>query len=188
MQSLIFSFYKKIPSPRSFILIGFFILLMIFIILPEAEQSLKMWSKGIGSLEFEFSFSLSELYGTLFQLGKEGRDTYLFLLFSAYLLFPILYGLFFTMLLQSLFQNIKFNHKSYWILLPIFMVFLDISDNFLMSFIIWQYPIQWSFTARVLSFLSIIKWSFLIFFSFGVLIGIYLRLKIFVKHLVQKIL
>lgn len=132
------------------------------IILPQLLQQILFLSDGTMILDLLAWYTPDEAFQKLNVYGAAGRSLYLIAEWTADLLFPLSYGLFFSALVYRI-------GGGRWCLIPIYSGITDWAENILISFMLLQYPSFNPLLARIAGFLTATKW-FLIFTSFLIIL------------------
>lgn len=93
-------------------------------------------------LDSRFSYSYEEVKNAFDQLGPEGRSTYRFVIACVDMLFPLIYGLLFILVLAWLLKKIT-RQDSGWILFSLFPcvgIIFDYLENFNTLSLLNQFP------------------------------------------------
>ena len=143
------------------LLLAVLLLVIITVIFPEAIASIKQWSDGVGILDTYLFYTPEEAYTNMTSYGVEGRDSYVFLLVTVDMFFPILYSLFLASLLFSLLKNFNFIYKKQIILLPFVVAIFDSLENAGLVFLLTRYPVEFPLFTRIVSLFTMLKWFLL---------------------------
>lgn len=167
---------RKIYSPETYFLMAVLLIIMILGVLPAAVEGVEHWSSGVGILDAEWFYSPSELKSRMALYGKEGREAYLFMLLSADLFFPILYSVFFVMILFPLLSLLPSFIKKKMLLFPLVPGFFDLLENTGLALSLWLYPRHFSALAWLASACTFLKWTSLalLFMTLFYLLGLWL--------------
>jgi hypothetical protein len=126
-------------------ILPFFILfcLFTFYVFPSYQSQLvKIVGEQIKPLDTRFSYSLSEVNRLFHDLGTEGRELYATIAGRVDMVYPIVYGALFILVLAYLFKKLS-GHKSKLILIalfPILGMLFDYLENFNVLNLLKQYP------------------------------------------------
>lgn len=128
----------KFISPL-FILFAFFT----FYLFPEYQGRLdKSAGEKVQSLDTRFSYTLNDVNTFFEKLGSEGRDIYSFVVGKIDMIYPVIYGLLFILLLAFLLKKV-FPYKKKLILmalLPVLGMLFDYLENFNTLKLLEKYP------------------------------------------------
>ncbi len=148
----------RISSWRNVILLGTMSLLLIAVILPEAEGNLEELSNGVGRLDNELFYTPDSVHKNIYAYGEAGRELYIFSNLTAGLIATLSYTLFVGLLLILLLTNIRFPHKNKLLFIPLAIFILDMTENIGLSFLLYQFPIEYPLFTRVLALFTFFKW------------------------------
>ncbi len=171
------NFFGKLISFKGFIVFLILYLLMFFFVLPAMTYPQIIPDKI-------FHYSAQQLYSIISNYSAIERQNYI----KASLLFDIIYPIIYTMLLFIalflLIRKIKIKSPLKLISFSPFIAFVaDISENILIMYNIKHFD-NFNFTiAKITSYLTTIKWSF-IFLSFFMIIIFFIYINI--KKYTQK--
>ena len=111
--------------------------------------------------DLDLRFSPGQVYDFLTKIGADGRQTFRMIHLSIDLTFPIVYSLFFFLLLKSLTQ--KLNLESRFIPYIAFLAgAIDLSENFLLNYLTRQYPVYHPTLTVLVEIITIFKFSLLL--------------------------
>ena len=71
MQKRLLHLIKEITSLQNLFLLGTLLLLMFFVILPEAKDGIRQWSGGLEMLNKDWFFTPNEMYLRMESYGVE---------------------------------------------------------------------------------------------------------------------
>ena len=137
-------------------------MVMVFVILPEAEKGIEQWSGGAPTFHHDVFFTPEKIYAHMEALGREGRRAYVFFLLTADFFFPFLYSVLFSLLLFSMLRPLRFPYKYKFVLLPFLSGLIHLSINGSFVFLLKQYPIQYPLIVRGTALVSLLKWVLLL--------------------------
>lgn len=144
-----------------------FIIFALFMItvLPNVSETTKNITGTNISPDTSFIYSSQKLYDIAESYGEVGRAYYIRSRFSFDIVWPIVYLFFLTSMITFLF-NSSLN------LIPFIGVLFDFLENLGASYVMFRYPLDTGFIAKVTPMFTLLKWIF-IFTSFVlILIGL----------------
>jgi hypothetical protein len=144
-------------------------------IMPVASAILELAANNsVLPIDLLFFYTPAEAFAMMEKYGAAGRALYMKIELTADLLYPIIYTLFFSLLISWLFQR-GFSPDSKmqkWNVTPVGAWFFDILENVGIVTMLAIYPSQPVFLAWLTMVLGLFKWSFA-FLSIGlVLVGL----------------
>jgi hypothetical protein len=149
-----------IKKPKIFKLFVYLFLIFIFVLSPGVLILSNILFEENFSPDTSFFYHASEFYQTLSIIGQSGRSYYIIIRWTFDLLYPIVYGVFFTQVLFKL--KVQKNH---FLILPILMVIFDYIENSLATILVVLFPKEFPMMVYILQGFSFLKWlSFLIIF------------------------
>lgn len=114
-----------------------------FFIFPKYQSQLaEMAGEEVKPLDIRFSYTVDEVINDFEKLGVEGRDLYKFIVGRIDMVYPIIYGLFFILVLAYLLKKVT-NPDSKFILialLPLLGMLFDYLENFNTLSLLNNYP------------------------------------------------
>ena len=114
-----------------------------FFLFPNQQTQLtKIAGEQISPLDTRFSYSLQEVNYLFENLGIEGRELYATIVGSVDMIYPIVYGILFMLVLVFLLRKLS-GHKSKLILialLPVLGSLFDYFENFHILKLLQKYP------------------------------------------------
>jgi hypothetical protein len=149
--------------------------LMMGYIMPVASGILALAANNsVLPLDMLFFYTPAEAFAMLEKYGAAGRALYMKIELTADLLYPIIYTLFFGLLISWLFQRAfsPDNKMQKWNAAPVGAWFFDLLENIGIVSLLAIYPSQPAALAWLTMLLGLIKWAFA-FLSIGlVLVGL----------------
>ncbi len=158
MEKRFFYFLEKTASLENILLFGGLLLIMVFVILPEAEKGMEQWSGGIGILKNGWFLTPGEMYAEMGSYGQKGRETYIFILLTADLFYIFSYTFFFLFLMTFIAKPFDFPHKSKLVLFPFFIGIFGLLENGFFVFLLNQFPAEYPLLTRVAALFALVKW------------------------------
>ena len=141
------------------IFLGLFLLFEI-VILPVAGAKIQSYSGGLGPLDLTMGLSPADTYARLTAYTADGRAFYLLIELTADILFPITYGLFFSLALALVFQR-AFPAESAMqrlILVPLVGMLVDFLENVGIVLMLLLYPQELGPVAAITALVTVVKW------------------------------
>ncbi len=165
-------------SKRNLIISAGFFLVFVVLFLTKLTPVEKKICEGLPGnaviLDLEFGYSAEKAYDILDKLGVSGRATYLRNILTVDMAFPIIYGIFLTIITAFLLNKIKAQKKAVNILLYIGPAasISDIVENIFISVLIKNFPVRLNALAQTAGIFTDIKFIFtaLWFFAFLILL------------------
>ena len=149
--------------------------LMMGYIMPVASAILALAANNsVLPLDLLFFYTPAEAFAMLEKYGAAGRALYMKIELTVDLLYPIIYTLFFGLLISWLFQRAfsPDNKMQKWNAAPVGAWFFDLLENIAIVSLLAIYPSQPAALAWLTMLLGLIKWAFA-FLSIGlVLVGL----------------
>lgn len=138
-----------------------FIAFMVFVLPAQSAQAAET-SGGAGSADTSFFYTTSDLYHMAEAYGVQGRQAYIRARFTFDLVWPIVYGFFFTAAISWLFSK-ALPGNSRWLLLnliPVLGMLFDYLENIGASIVMARYPQQTAVLDLLTPVFSLLKWLF----------------------------
>lgn len=141
------------------ILLGLF-LLFEAVILPVAGARIQSYSGGPGPLDLTMGLSPADTYARLTAYTGDGRAFYLLIELTADILFPITYGLFFSLALALIFQRAfpAGSGMQRLMLVPLVGMLVDLVENAGIVLMLLVYPQELGAVAVLVRLLTATKW------------------------------
>lgn len=154
----------------------FLVLFLLFevVILPIAGTKLMSYSGGLGPLDLTLGLSPAETYARLAAFTADGRLTYLLIELTADLVFPLVYGLFFSLAIGLVYQR-SFAPASAMqrlIAVPFLATLCDYLENVGIVLMLLFYPQELGAVALLVRPLTLLKWLFTILSAVLLLVGL----------------
>ncbi|WP_169728005.1 hypothetical protein [Adhaeribacter aquaticus] len=136
-------------------------------------------------LDIRLSYSLKEVLDEFDKLGLEGRKLYKYMVVQIDLIYPVMYGLFFILVLAFLLKNLFNTHSKYILfsLIPAFGVAFDYLENLNTIKLLNTYPHLSAQDVAWGELMTRMKHGIL-FFSIG--LTVFLALVLLVKKIMQR--
>lgn len=147
-------FFNRYTSLLSVIL---FTLFMIIVLPNESAQSASL---GLDqSPDTSFFYTRETLYDIAESYGEEGRAFYIEQRFTFDLIWPLVYGIFLSVTITTLYLYIKPSHIHQKIFfLPIIAVLFDYIENIFASIVMYRYPKETIIIDVLAGPITSIKW------------------------------
>lgn len=147
----------------------------VFIISPTSPGNrLTQYSNGAGMLDAEFHYTAEKAYQMLNAYGAQGREVYLWGIAPVDIAIPIIYSLFFAVLISFIFQRTfsPTNPIQYLSLLPFVMAIADYVENTGIVSMLLAYPVRLEVVATIAGYFTSIKQIIFPLILVAVLMGI----------------
>jgi hypothetical protein len=170
---------KKYAKGR-FILV-FLALMLLFgmVIVPTIQGKLEASSGGAGPIDLLFSYTPEKAYSMIESFGDEGRALYRTFAMTGDVIYPVVYSIFFSLLITWLFQRSFASNSKLQMLnvIPLGAWLFDWLENINIVMMLSLYPSTPTTVAKLASICTTIKWSFGAVGVLLVLIGFVMALK-----------
>ena len=144
-------------------------LLAVFVVinaglLPVIGARLEALSGGVGPLDLMAAYTPAEAYAALAAYGEEGRLFYLLTALTLDLIYPLVYGLFFTLTIVYCLRPVlpAAHTLQRAALLPLVGMLADYVENAGIAWLLLNYPNRLDGVAAFTSTVTTIKWIFMI--------------------------
>lgn len=137
-------------------------LLFVAFILPRTQARLEAASGGVGPIDLQFFYTPAKVYTMIGAYGEETRAFYRTFELTGDIIYPILYTLFFSLLLTWLLRR-GFAVQSRWQrlnVLPFGAWLFDLLENGCIVALLTLYPATPAPLAWLATSLTMVKWSF----------------------------
>ncbi len=124
-------------------LFGFFMLVVLPVVSMVSDSA---------SPDTMFFYSSGRFYDLMESYGQSGRNLYIILRWTFDLVYPLVYGLFFMMIMIALNSKIKF------LFFPILGVIFDYLENTVATINVGIYPKEVDFLVYLMQVFSLMKW------------------------------
>jgi hypothetical protein len=166
---------------KGWLVLVFFALDFIFnaIILPATQATLETVSGGTGPIDLQFFYPPEKVYSMIASYGDAGRAAYRNFELTGDIIYPIVYTLFFSLLITWLFQRgFASNNKLQKLnLVPFGAWLFDLFENVSIVAMLSLYPATTTIVAWLATIFTMIKWSFAAASIVLVLLGFVMALK-----------
>ena len=123
--------------------------------------------------DVDLRFATDEIYDFLTQIGPDGREAFRIMHLTVDLSFPLIYTLFFFLLIKYLLLRLDRSVK--WLpFFPVLAGLFDLSENLILNYLTEQYPTYYPTLTALVELITIIKFTLIIT---TLLIAIYLGLR-----------
>jgi len=155
------------------------VLLFAIVIVPSIQGQLEVHSGGAGPIDLLFSYTPEQAYSMIASYGDEGRVIYRTFAMTGDIIYPVVYSLFFSLIITWLFQrSFAPTSKMHLLnLIPLGAWLFDWLENIHLVTMLTLYPSTPTLVARLASFCTTMKWSFGAVAIVLVLIGFVMALK-----------
>lgn len=153
---------KKYTNGR--VILVFFALMLVFalFIVPSLAHKLEASSGGSGPIDMLFSYEPEKVYSIIASYGDESRAAYRQFAMSSDVVYPVVYSIFFGLILTWLFQR-SFSSDSKLQMLnvvPLGAWLFDWLENINIVTMLSLYPETSPTVAKLASLCTSIKWGF----------------------------
>jgi hypothetical protein len=146
------------------IILPFLALVLLFAvgILPMIQGKLVALSGGSGRLDLLFSYTPEKAYSMIESFGDEGRSIYRLFIMTGDIIYPVVYTIFFSLLLTWLLERSFASDSKLQTLniVPFGVLLFDWLENINIITMLTLYPTKSNMVAELASLCTSIKWSF----------------------------
>ncbi len=170
---------KKQSKGWLILLLFALVLLFAIVIVPLVQGQLEARSGGAGPIDLLFSYTPEEAYSIIASFGDEGRAIYRTFAMTGDIIYPVIYSMFFSLIMTWLFQRgFAPNSKMHLLnVIPLGAWLFDWLENIHIVTMLSLYPSTSTIVAKLASFCTTIKWSFGAVATVLVLFGFVMALK-----------
>lgn len=121
-------------------------------------------NNSVMPLDLMFFYTPAQAFEMMERYGEAGRSVYLRIELTADIIYPIIYTLFFGLLLSWLFQR-GFKHDSpmqKWNIMPVGSFLFDLLENLGIVSMLTMYPSQSAMMAWLTMLFGSLKWAFFV--------------------------
>lgn len=151
---------------KGWLILVLFVLDVLFnvIILPRTQAALEATSGGVGPIDLQFFYTPEKVASMIEAYGEAGRSTYRLFELTGDILYPIIYTLFFSLLLSWLLQRAFAGDSSVRLLnvVPFGAWLFDLLENLSIVIMLSMYPSTSVLIAWAATLFTIVKWVFAI--------------------------
>lgn len=166
---------------KGWLILVFFALEVFFnaVILPGTQARLEASSGGTGPIDLQFFYTPEKAYSMIASYGDTGRAIYRTFELTGDIIYPIVYTLFFSLLITWLFQrgfaaNSKLQKLN---VVPFGGWLFDLLENVCIVAMLSLYPSTPTAIAGLATIFTIIKWCFAGAAALLVILGLVMALK-----------
>jgi hypothetical protein len=155
---------RRWASRRTILFLLAIYLLVNIAVLPVAEERIKAYSGGVGPLDSMFRYGAAQAIEAVAAYGNDGREFYLLFELTVDLLFPIIYGLFFSLTILYFLQRSAAQRPALarLALLPFAALVCDFAENAGIATMLLMYPAQQPGIGALTGLATTLKWIFAI--------------------------
>ena len=149
--------------------------LMMFYVMPLAAGIMAFAANNsVLPLDLMFFYTPAQAFEMMDQYGEAGRSVYLKIELTADIIYPIIYTLFYGLLLSWLFQRAFKPDSSMqkWNVMPVGAWFFDMLENAGIVSMLMMYPSQPEVMGWLTMLFGSLKWGFFVITIWLVLIGL----------------
>lgn len=148
---------------------GWLILLLAFldvlfnaVILPRTQASLEAASGGVGPIDLKLFYTPEQVNSMIAAYGDAGRAAYRTFEMTGDIVYPIVYTLFFGLLLSWLLQRAFASNSRGRLLniVPVGAWFFDLLENIGIVLMLSLYPATSTLLAQATALFTLVKWIF----------------------------
>lgn len=161
-----FSYLLRLASGRNVLLAAMVFLMMAAVIMPLAKRDIQHISQGALPLDLSLWYSPKTALQTLGSYGESGRHLYRFIQLTADVVYPVVYTIFFCLLLSWVCQKTVRRYPSWWLFFPLIILFFDLLENACIVAMLTIYPQFFPWVAAVSGAATLLKWI-----SLGLFLG-----------------
>ncbi len=138
-----------------------FLLLFAMVLVPSAQARVEVFSGGTGFIDMRFSYTPDQVSAMIKSYGDAGRAVYLTFTSTADMLYPVVYSVFFSLILTLLLQRgFKADSRLQLLnLLPFGAMIFDWLENANLLLLLSRYPEELPGVALFSSYCTSIKWG-----------------------------
>lgn len=149
--------------------------LMVGYIMPAAAAIMALAANNsVMPLDLMFFYTPERAFEMIEKYGQEGRAIYMRIELTADLIYPVIYTLFFGLLISWLFQRgfEPNNPMQKWNVMPVGAWFFDLLENIGIVSMLSLYPAQSVALAWLTSLVGLVKWAFAVLSLVLILMGL----------------
>lgn len=144
-------------------------------IMPYMGKKMEQLAPGIPPLDITIpSYSAEYAQGLITKMSDEARAFYKSIELGADLVYPLIYGFAFALLIAFLWRKLGWDKGllKWAILAPLIAMIFDYGENFSIVNLINQFPTPAASTAQTAAYFSLGKWSFVFTGMAAMIIGL----------------
>lgn len=132
------------------------------VILPRQQAKMMAASGGTGPIDLQFFYTPDKVYSMVASYGEAGRAEYRLFELTGDIIYPIVYMLFFSLLISWLFERGFPSHSTMqrWNVMPMGAWLFDLIENLGVVGMLTAYPSTPPLLAWLSAFATLIKWIF----------------------------
>lgn len=171
MQSRIYNRLRGRTSRQALIFLFIAVVVMTFILIPAFYPRIEQLSGGYAALDTLFAYTPDQAYNIIGSYGAPAAELYLRLLLTFDIVFPLVYGLFFSMLIVQVYDRLFARHPfaQRLVYVPILTALADLAENISIAVLLNAYPQRLDILAGFASLMTTAKWVGL-YATIGVLV------------------
>lgn len=137
-------------------------LLFALIIVPTIQSRVESYSGGISLVDLQFSYTPEKVYSMISSYGEAGRKFYLAFAASGDLIYPVVYSIFFSLIISWLLQRGSKPDSGLRVLnvIPFGALLFDWLENANLIAMLSNYPSTNENIATLGSLCTMLKWGF----------------------------
>lgn len=132
------------------------------VILPNQQAKIEAASGGMGPIDLQLFYTPGKVYSMVAAYGEAGRASYRIVELTADIIYPIVYTLFFALLITWLFQRgfAKDNRMQKLNVIPLGAWLFDLLENIGIVSMLSLYPSTPAGLAWITVLFTLVKWLF----------------------------
>jgi len=178
LTTRLFLYFEEIVNAGLLVVTVVVFLLFTVFILPYMSERLAEMTGVTISPDTSFLYSAGDLYAMAESYGDTGRAYYIMQKYTFDILWPVVYLLFFLVVLTYIFRYTGMSRFAHTVkLLPVYAFLFDLLENLAAAVVMYRYPRPTAVLAHVTSLFSIAKWLLIVLSVAVVAAGLVLCLK-----------
>ncbi|MCD4713951.1 MAG: hypothetical protein K8R73_11760 [Clostridiales bacterium] len=146
---------KRIDTWQARVVVTVIFLLFIALVLPYVSSLTSEVTGVTESPDTSFFYQSEKIFDMAETYGESGRDFYILIRWTFDVVWPIVYGSFLYVMIRWIQTSLRLNRLT---LLPIAGVVFDFIENICATLIFWAYPIRLEWIAKIIPYITMIKW------------------------------
>jgi len=132
------------------------------VILPNQQAKIEASSGGVGPIDLQLFYTPEKVYSMIAAYGEAGRASYRAVELTVDIIYPIVYTLFFALLITWLFQRgfARDSRMQKMNVLPLGGWLFDLLENLGIVSMLSMYPSTPAVLAWIAALLTVVKWLF----------------------------
>jgi hypothetical protein len=149
------------------------------VLLPRQQAKIEAASGGVGPIDLQFFYTPEKVYSMIAAYGEAGRADYRMFELTGDLIYPIVYTLFFALLVTWLFQRgfARDSRMQKMNVIPLGAWLFDLLENLGIVTLLSIYPSTPAVLAWIAALFTLVKWLFAAATILLILIGLVMALK-----------